>query len=86
MRPVRDALLPAQTLTSWIRYIVYRYHGDMEEVLHSTLRLVTLGCLITILFISGNGSPVVTWPVAPIVGFCFLAVADLEDESICKPG
>ncbi|MEM9808520.1 MAG: HAD family hydrolase [Cyanobacteria bacterium P01_D01_bin.56] len=71
--PVGMALLSAQTLTSWVRYIVYRYHGKMKEVPHAILRLVTLIFLVMMLLsVNSDIFAVVNWQMAAIVGFCFL--------------
>ena len=70
--PAGAVLLSAQTLISWIRYIVYRYQGKMHEVPHAILRLVTLGFLMAILAISNGMSTVLTWQMAVIFVFCFV--------------
>ena len=70
--PAGAVLLSAQTLISWIRYIVYRYQGKMHEVPHAILRLVTLGFLMAILAISDGASAVLTWQMAVIFVFCFV--------------
>ena len=70
--PVGAALLCAQTLTSWIRYIVYRYHGKLHELPHAILRLVTL-CFLTAMLAIGNGvAAILTWQMAAIFGFCLV--------------
>lgn len=70
--PVGTILLSAQTLISWICYIVYRYQGKMNEIPHAILRLVTLCFLIVMLAMSNGFSTVLTWQMAAILGFCFV--------------
>ena len=70
--PVGAILLSSQTLISWIRYIVYRYQGNMHEVPHAILRLVTLGFLMVMLTISNGVTAILTWQMAAILGFCLV--------------
>lgn len=70
--PVGIILLSSQTLTSWIRYIVYRYQGNMHEVPHAILRLVTLSFLMVMLTISNGCTAILTWQMVAILGFCLV--------------
>lgn len=68
--PVGAILLSSQTLISWIRYIVYRYQGNMDEVPHAILRVVTLCFLMAMLVVSNGLEAVLTWQTGAIFGFC----------------
>lgn len=70
--PAGGVLLSAQTLTSWIRYLVYRYQGKMKEVPHAILRLVTLSFLMAMLALTNGVSAILTWQMAVIFGFCLV--------------
>ncbi len=70
--PVGTILLSAQTLISWIRYIVYRYQGNMREVPHAILRFVTLGFLMMMLAMSNGVTAILNWQMAAILGFCLV--------------
>ncbi|MEL6232640.1 MAG: hypothetical protein AAFR24_22270, partial [Cyanobacteria bacterium J06627_3] len=70
--PIGGILLSAQTLTSWIRYLIYRYQGKMNEAPHAILRLVTLSFLIAMLAITDGVSAILTWQMAVIFGFCLV--------------
>ncbi len=70
--PAGGVLLSAQTLTSWVRYLIYRYKGDMNEAPHAILRLVTLSFLIAMLAVCNGVSAVLTWQMAVIFGFCLV--------------
>ena len=70
--PIGGILLSAQTLTSWIRYLIYRYQGKMNEAPHAILRLVTLSFLMAMLAIMDGVSAILTWQMAVIFGFCLV--------------
>ena len=72
MSPAGAILLSAQTLTNWVRYIVYRYQGKMNEVPHAILRLVVLSFLIAMLAASDGISAILTWQMAAVFGFCMV--------------
>jgi hypothetical protein len=70
--PVGTILLSSQTLVSWVRYVVYRYQGNMNEVPHAIFRLATLCFLGTMLVISNGIDAVLTWQAGAILGFCLV--------------
>ncbi|MEM9264443.1 MAG: HAD family hydrolase [Cyanobacteria bacterium P01_F01_bin.13] len=70
--PAGGVLLSAQTLISWIRYLIYRYQGKMHEVPHAILRLVTISFLIAMLAVTNGVSSILTWQMAVILGFCLV--------------
>lgn len=70
--PAGAILLSAQTLTNWIRYIVYRYQGQMNEVPHAILRLVILSFLIAVTAASSGVAVIFTWQMATVFAFCMV--------------
>ncbi|NJN24397.1 MAG: hypothetical protein HC810_08460 [Acaryochloridaceae cyanobacterium RL_2_7] len=70
--PAGVTLISAQTLVSWIRYIVYRYQGNMNEIPHAVLRLSILCFLMAMLAIGNGISAIVSWQMAAILMFCLL--------------